>query len=85
MNRQIANMLVDGVKPEKISKACDYIFEYLNIEEFSSVETEHLISSMRYIISKMQERDPLRKLSGFDYSSSADALFASEADLKAKS
>lgn len=85
MSRQVVNMKIDGVKPEKISKACNQIFAYLNEEKFSLVETEHLISSMRFIISSMQKNDPLRKLSEFDYSSSADALFDSKANSKAKS
>lgn len=80
--RRVIQMKENGIEPEKIKKACEYIFHYLDQENFNLSETNYLISSMGNIISRMTEKDPLRKVGRFDYSSSIEDSFPATADSK---
>lgn len=71
-------MKTEGVNPEKIRQACEYIFNYLSIEEFNLKETDCLLTSMKNAVGIMTEGDPLRTVSGFNYSSSLKELFPEE-------
>ncbi len=83
--RVISHMKSQGIVPEKIKRGCDYIFKYLEQEEFSLKEVNCLISSMGSVIYKMTEKDPLRKIGDFDYSDSIESSFPSMADSKTES
>lgn len=83
--RTILQMKSNGIAPEKIKKGCEYIFQYLNQEEFTLKETKSLISSMENVIGRLTENDPLRKIGNFNYSDSIEASFPSMADSKTKS
>lgn len=83
--RSLRQMKSNGIAPKKIKKACDYIFRYLEQEDFNLRETEHLISSMGNVISRMTQNDPLRKIGGFNYSSSIEDSFPVIADSKTES
>ncbi len=80
MNRQLMRMKADGIEPDKIKRACDYIFEYFEKEEFYLLEIEYLMNSMGLIMADIVKDDPLRKVKEFNYSSSADRLFSCKAD-----
>lgn len=79
LNREVVNMKAAGVELKKIEKACSYIYEYLNEEGFTLLEIKYLISSMRLVAADVVQKDPLRKIGEFSYSSSIDSLFSSEA------
>ena len=85
MDREFIRMKAEGINTNKIRSACDYIFDYLNKERFSLLETEHLISSMGLIVNDMVKNDPLRKLEDFSYSASAESLFSFVAASNTKS
>ncbi len=75
-------MKTEGVNPEKIRQACEYIFNYLSIEEFNLKEMDYLLTSMKNAVGIMTEGDPLRAVSGFNYSSSLKELFSDKASSK---
>lgn len=83
--REIRQMKAEGIEPQKIKNGCCYIFSYLEQEGFSLKETDRLISSMKNIIDKITEKDPLRKIVEFDYFSSIEDSFPSIAASKIKS
>ena len=85
MQRQLIRIKADKIDPDKIKNACDHIFKYLADEEFRLLEVNHLISSMSFVLSNVTKNDPLRKLDGFDYSSSVKELFSCTADSNAQS
>lgn len=71
MNRQLMRMKADGIEPDKIKRACDYIFEYFEKEEFYLLEIEYLMNSMGLIMTDIVKDDPLRKVKEFNYSNFA--------------
>lgn len=85
MNRHSARIKADGLDPDKIKKACDFIFSHLNEEEFCLLEIQHLMTSMGLIVSDMVKDDPLRKIAEFGYSSSVDSVFSCKVASNTKS
>lgn len=76
--RQLQDMW-ESVDKEKIRKAEQHIFEYLDKEGFNLIETQYLLSSMGNILNNMKKNDPLRKIKNFDYSSSIEEVLTSNA------
>jgi hypothetical protein len=85
INRHSLRIKADGFDPNKIKKACDFIFRYLSEEEFCLLEMEHVMSSMGLILSDMLKDDPLRKIAEFGYSSSVDSVFSCKVASNTKS
>ena len=69
----------DGIDLEKTEKVCRKIFEILEAQDFNLKETHFLLSSMNGILKNMTRSDPLRKVGGFDYSSSIKEEFSLDA------